>query len=264
MISYGVVYLIRNLENGKVYVGQTTQALAARWKQHCFDSIVRRGFPLHLAIRKYGRDLFEIVVLAECSDQDELNLRESELIAEYRACERGVGYNVRGGGDGGGPHSAETRSRLSARLKGRIANNKGKKMPESQHIAMLKLMRENNPNIGKICSAETRAKIGAANAIRGLGRVQSEATRQKHTESNLRRFASPEARRKHSESMTGHPCSPETREKIRAKMLGRTVLPEWREKIRQFNLGRKQSPEHIANRMLGMKLARERKAGIVE
>ena len=51
---FGVVYLITNTVNGKVYVGQTINGLSKRWKGHKND--VRNGSqnPLHRAIRKYG------------------------------------------------------------------------------------------------------------------------------------------------------------------------------------------------------------------
>lgn len=113
-------------------------------------------------------------------------------------------------------------------------------------------------------SDETKAKIGAANAIHMLGRKLSDATREKQRQSQLKRFSTPDARKRLSEALEGHACSDATREKMRIAMTGRIIRPETREKLRRFNLGRKQSPEHIANRMLGMKLVRERKAGIVE
>jgi group I intron endonuclease len=258
MTAYGIIYLIRNLDNGKVYVGQTTQPMAARWKQHCSDAAFRRSYPLHLAIRKYGRDRFELVILAECSGQDELNRRESELVVENRAGERGMGYNVRSGGDGGGPHSAETRMKQSLAKIGIVPHNKGKKMPEVQRLQMIERLRS-HPRKRRPLSEETKAKIGAANAIRGLGRIQSEATRQRHREATIKRFASPEARRNHSEALQGHVCSEETKQKLRTRLLGRTIPEEWREKLRQANLGKKQSAETIAKISAALRAAHEKR-----
>ena len=55
---FGVVYLITNTVNGKVYVGQTINGLSKRWKGHKND--VRKGSqnPLHRAIRCTGRHLW--------------------------------------------------------------------------------------------------------------------------------------------------------------------------------------------------------------
>src|SRR4051812_40868511 len=108
MVNYGYIYLIRNLVNGKVYVGQTARSIESRWKQHLADA-KDRAYPLYAAMRKHGREKFSITEIARAATQDELNKLEVALISEYKSCERGVGYNVRAGGDGGGKHSLETR-----------------------------------------------------------------------------------------------------------------------------------------------------------
>jgi group I intron endonuclease len=235
MTAYGIVYLIRNLENGKVYVGQTTQTIALRWKQHCLDTS-RRAYPLHLAIRKYGRDRFHISIVAECVDQDELNRRERELIEQHRACVRGVGYNVRAGGDGGGPLSAKTRAKISARQMGRTAPNKGKKMPEHQRVQLIERIRLNHPCLGRVMSEETKAKIGAANAVHMLGSKQSEATREKRGLALKMHWSIPANKEKRRASSLGHAVTAETREKIRLSNLGQTRSDEARMNIRQARL----------------------------
>jgi group I intron endonuclease len=236
MNVYGIIYLIRNLENGKVYVGQTIQPLKERWKQHCFDSIARRGFPLHLAIRKYGKERFEVSTIAECSDQSELNRREAELIIEYRACERGIGYNVRAGGDGGGRLSEETRIRLSTSLKGRNAYNKGRKMPEHQRLQLIERIKTHHPCAGRVLSDESKAKIGVANAIHMKGRKQSEATREKRGLALKMHWAIPANKEKRRVSSMGRVISEETRAKIKLSNLGQVRSEQTRMNIRQARL----------------------------
>ena len=69
---YGVVYLILNLVNGMKYVGQTTQSLKTRFRQHANrkDSLIGE------AIQIYGRENFTIELLETCATQKELNMRE--------------------------------------------------------------------------------------------------------------------------------------------------------------------------------------------
>ena len=57
---FGIIYIITNSINNKVYIGQTIQTLNARWQAHC-----RRGcfeeeqnMQIKRAIRKYGKNNF--------------------------------------------------------------------------------------------------------------------------------------------------------------------------------------------------------------
>ena len=49
-----IIYKITNLQNNKVYIGQTKQELSARWGQHLANA--RRGvqLPLYEDIRRVG------------------------------------------------------------------------------------------------------------------------------------------------------------------------------------------------------------------
>jgi hypothetical protein len=51
------VYKITNKENGKIYIGITSQGVNQRWCKHCSDSTTGSTFPIHNAIRKYGKDI---------------------------------------------------------------------------------------------------------------------------------------------------------------------------------------------------------------
>lgn len=74
----GIIYGARNTVNGKWYIGQTTVGLENRRRRHLvyarnnYDNTV-----FHAAIRKYGADSFDWVVLeAGIKTHDELNERE--------------------------------------------------------------------------------------------------------------------------------------------------------------------------------------------
>jgi group I intron endonuclease len=256
MANYGYIYLIRNLVNGKVYVGQTARSIESRWKQHLMDSRARK-YPLYEAIRKYGVANFSVTELGSAETQDELNRMEEHLIAEYNSCHRNAGYNIRAGGDGGGKLSLETRKKISDKHKGRTASNKGQKMPEHQRLALIERFNAKNPFAGVVLSDEVRAKIGAANAAHLLGSKKSEETKEKHRAANLRRFATPESRLEHGERLKGRSVSEETRRKISEAQKGRPVPQERREKLRAAQLGKKAGPEQLARMSAAQLLWRE-------
>lgn len=157
----GIVYIITNSITNKSYIGQTSQTLLARWKQHCYDAKKRNSqLLLARAIRKYGTEAFKIDTLEETSD---CHSREKYWIKELNTFEQG--YNLTLGGDGGSGHvvtpevrkkmsdakrgipfSKEHKENLSLSRKGRTSWNKG-------------IAKNNNPLTGKPRSLEVCKKI---------------------------------------------------------------------------------------------------------
>ena len=91
------IYKITNIENGKVYIGQTKQAFKERWRTH-----LKRGVKaepgtqnkLYAAMWQEGAENFTFEVLAEC-DTTELNKKEKEYISFFHA--NTWGYNSTSG-----------------------------------------------------------------------------------------------------------------------------------------------------------------------
>ena len=55
---YGSIYIIKNKINDKVYIGQTTQAVDERFKQHCKPSEHKRHkYTLYRAMTKFRNKL---------------------------------------------------------------------------------------------------------------------------------------------------------------------------------------------------------------
>lgn len=109
----GRIYLLRSRTTGKLYVGQTTQTLSKRWRQHCKAALrPSRTQPISNAIRKYGADDFEMTLLVECPTQEELDAEECQWAHELRTFAP-AGYNLRAG-NGPGSTAPEVRERLSA------------------------------------------------------------------------------------------------------------------------------------------------------
>ena len=91
------LYLIRNKENGKEYVGITVGSLEDRFKQHI--SAARRGrkAPLPNALRKHGEECFEIMLLrSDARSWEGLQDQEIKEIARRRTIQKG--YNSAAGG----------------------------------------------------------------------------------------------------------------------------------------------------------------------
>ena len=144
-MAYGVVYLVRNRNNGKCYVGQTTQVPEVRFEQHR----KRKGShckALAAAIAKHGHEAFEFTVIYVAAHKADIDEAERRLIAEHGAAAP-AGYNIKEGGSWG-THSPETRAAISA-------SNKGKTIPDSQRRASSERMTGTSPSV------ETRAKISA-------------------------------------------------------------------------------------------------------
>jgi len=96
-----VVYLIRNLINGKVYVGQTTLTLRDRWNCH-LSAARNTSKPSYFqrAIKKYGADNFSIEVLIE-TDYETVNQLETFYIQKLDSTNHERGYNIQAGGRDG-------------------------------------------------------------------------------------------------------------------------------------------------------------------
>ncbi len=84
------IYKITNILNHKIYIGQSVHP-NKRWVEHCSQANAAKDqFPIHLAIRKYGKENFTFEILEWC---DNYNEREQELIRFYHSLVPN-GYNI--------------------------------------------------------------------------------------------------------------------------------------------------------------------------
>ena len=88
----GIIYIITNKVNSKVYIGQTRKSLSERMRHHFskYETCVK----LKKAIEQYGKENFLFNVLELVPYQD-LNRRESYYIDRYNSIENG--YNIKKG-----------------------------------------------------------------------------------------------------------------------------------------------------------------------
>lgn len=99
----GYIYKITNTVNGKIYIGQTRKAVKTRWTNHvtCAKKKSHKDYniPFHNAIRKYGREAFQVDTIEEC-DNSLLNDREIYWIGHFQSNDKSKGYNLSLGGLG--------------------------------------------------------------------------------------------------------------------------------------------------------------------
>lgn len=90
------IYLITNLINGKVYIGQSIN-LKRRWYEHKYGNYQNNN-PIDRAFLKYGRENFKNEILEFCLPE-ELNEKEKYWIHYYDSNNPKKGYNVTYGGN---------------------------------------------------------------------------------------------------------------------------------------------------------------------
>ena len=115
------IYQAINQKNGKSYIGQTTyKKLRSRISTHIHYALHGgNNLPFCNAIRKYGRDAFDWIVLEECS-KEVRSAREIYWIDKIKP-----EYNVTLGGDGGTlghPCSDKTRDKISKAVAKSVIN----------------------------------------------------------------------------------------------------------------------------------------------
>ena len=188
-----LIYCIKNTINNKEYIGLTTRTLEHRWKQHIYESNKKDSWewntPLGNAIKKYGKDSFQVFVLEECYSETELKQKEIQLIRERKSLASENGYNLTLGGDG--------------RLGYKLSEETKRKIGEG--------------NFGKVMSNEAKEKMSVAAKKRSVGKL-SPMDGKKHTEESKQKIISFLTGRKHSEE-SKRKCSESMKAFIQNKKL---------------------------------------------
>ena len=173
---YGIIYTVTNKQNGKQYVGQTTWLLRKRWSEHVAFAKKKEKSPylLYEAIRKYGRDVFDVQQIDTADSLEELNEKEKLWVSKLKTFGFDNGYNMTEGGKCcrhlnkrgrthpmfGKHHSEETRAKMRAGWS------------EDRRLKF------QNWSTNRIVSELTRKKIGDASR----GRKQSAETIEKRVQ----------------------------------------------------------------------------------
>lgn len=222
------IYSIKNLINGKVYVGSSSD-IRKRWSTHkrMLDNNEHYNEHLQKSWNKYGEKNFDFKII-EHTDLDTLLKREQYWIDFYGSNDYKKGFNMCevAGSVLGLKWSETARKRHSERIKGRkhtdetklkiSESHKGKKMNfKDEHLQYLSermkgKIGDKNPFFGKKHTDETKYKIRTSK----LGSTTSERQKESVRISNATRAISDETRRKISESKKKENLSKETRDKL--------------------------------------------------
>ena len=106
----GIIYLITNNLNGKLYVGLTVQTLERRWRYHqeqANANHIKSEESLHAAIREFGAENFTIKAIDSGTTKKGLERKEREWIKKLDTLVPN-GYNISTGGISGGSNSKPT------------------------------------------------------------------------------------------------------------------------------------------------------------
>ncbi len=134
-MNQGTIYSIYNQETGKYYIGQTTQDLNKRWKEHLYEAKRHNGAPLYKSMRKYGLDKFKIKVIEECNITL-LDERETYWIDQYNSYNEGYNQTTGAGGQ----------YRISEEVKNKISQTMTGKQKAPDHIENIRKSLKGNNN----------------------------------------------------------------------------------------------------------------------
>jgi group I intron endonuclease len=149
----GYIYQIINRITNHSYVGQTTQDLNERWRQHKKTKTNCRY--LKAALNKYGIENFDFKLICIGFDSN-LNDLEIFYINKFNSIAPN-GYNLRSGGNNGGKHNEETKRKISETLKKTLSITKRENKLGKAHTEETKL-KISNSNKGKKHKIETIEK----------------------------------------------------------------------------------------------------------
>lgn len=166
MTSISGIYEIRNIENGKRYIGSTV-SMSRRWVLHKVLLKLNKHHSQHLqnSYNKYGKDCFVFEVIEEC-DRHLLMEREQYYIdimkPEYNMSPTATSVL-------GLKHTAEARAHMSAAQIGNT-HNRGRKHTDEARRNMSLSQIGNKKNLGRIFTKEDREKISSSTKGKNLGR----------------------------------------------------------------------------------------------
>ncbi len=166
--------------SGKRYIGITCRKPEKRWQNgHNY----KNNEYFSKAIKKYGWDNFEHIIVARGLTEEEAKWLEIELIREFDSTNQEKGYNITLGGESGNgyKHTDESKKKISETKKGKNNPNYGKPLPEETKKKI------SEANKGKTHSDETKKKISEANKGKNnfmYGKTHSEETKKKISENH--------------------------------------------------------------------------------
>lgn len=156
--------------SNKIYIGITSKFPTKRWNNG--NGYLNNDYFMK-AIKKYGWNNFQHIILYNNLTKEEAEEKEIELIKRFKSDKRKYGYNIQHGGSSIGKHSEETKIKIGIANKGRMPWNYKK-----HHSKETKEKISKN-HYGIIPNAEVRLKMSIAKK----GKKQSKEVIEKRAKS---------------------------------------------------------------------------------
>ncbi len=148
------IYMIKNMINNKVYIGQTVNSLLKRRKGHIADAKRGKNTKIARALNKYGFHNFIFGEICSCNIE-ELDNKELEYIQLYKAIDDNYGYNIKIGGENNFKTSDETKKKIS--IKSKLAAQKAKENG-GHWLAGKKMSEERKKHLSEVLSSDKNPK----------------------------------------------------------------------------------------------------------
>jgi len=233
MVRIGCIYLITNIHNGKMYVGQHYNSKPERrFYQHCYSAIKNTSTTCILAnaIRKNGVESFKLETLGvfPVDSLDNMECYYAEQFGTYIWDEPNPGYNmIWCGGVGkmrGIKPSQETRNKMSKTRTGKPIHDKAfkdalakrnsereyteedrNKMSERANLLVTEEKRnEMSKIIKKKYEEDKQYRKNILEAQQKRRQNETEEDKERYRKNTKKQFSTPEAREKHRQTMLNY------------------------------------------------------------
>ena len=135
------IYKITNIQNNKVYIGQSIRPIEQRFKRHINDALHNK-LDTHFAraIREYGVDSFKLEEIDSAKTQEELNKKEQYWIKYYNSVKEGYNETDAIEKCGGNTYQSKTEEEMEV-IKEKIRQTKlGAKNPMARKIKRINII----------------------------------------------------------------------------------------------------------------------------
>jgi group I intron endonuclease len=233
MVRNGCIYLIRNIHNGKMYVGQHYNSNPERrFYQHCHSAIKGKSTTCILAnaIRKYGVESFKLERLGifPIDSLDNMECYYAEQFGTYTWDEPNPGYNmIWCGGVGrmrGIKPSQETKDKMSKTRTGKAIHDQSFKdalaKRNSERVYTEEIRKQMSETAKSLMTGEKRKELSeiikkkyeedefyrknVLDSQRRRRENETEGDKERYRKNTNKQFSSPEARERHRQIMLKH------------------------------------------------------------